>query len=699
MTRRHARALVLVAAAVAGSATALGEQPFDTTREQPRFRGGAHLVRVDAYVTADGRPVTDLTAEDFEVFEDGVLQQVESFELVQPRPPGPVSERREPNTVAESREMAREASARVFVIFMDIWHVQIAGSYRAGTPIATLLARVIGQDDLVGVMTPDMTGREVTLARRPETIDSIFRDHWYWGERGRFDSSDSRDDDLRLCYPDSGGTQGIADALIRRRQAARTLRALEDLVMHLEGIREERKFVLLLSEGWVPEGPDQQLARPLDTDGDGRGDMSPLPRVGTDPRGRLDADADPNRRTFSACERERAMLAFSDQEREFLQLLQRANRANVSFYPIDARGLVAFDEPIGPARPPAPSVDAARLRERRSTLRTLAEITDGFAIVDVNDVGRAVARIVLDTGSYYLLGYYSTNTRLDGRFRTLTVRVKRPGLEVRARPGYLAPSEAELASQRVEALVNGAAPGYTTIPPVVSRALDALAPSLVRAPLRVQAAAGASGIWVAGEIDAEVVGDAWGQGGRVRVQFDHESGAAPPARTELVLDAVQHAFVAASPSDQPLAPGRYVVRLELLDSRGAPITSTSTDAVVPAPTALLGTSGLVYRRGPWTGREYVPTVDARFRRTERIRLEVPRGAGSGQATARLLGRDGRPLAVALTVGERVDASSGQRMIVAEAVLAPLAQGDYVLEVAVEHGDRRDSIAYAFRIVP
>jgi hypothetical protein len=428
--------------------------------------------------------------------------------------------------------------------------------------------------------------------------------------------------------------------------------------------------------------------------------MPPRPRIGADPRGRLDADADPNRRTFSACERERAMLAFSDQEREFLQLLQRANRANVSFYPIDARGLVAFDEPIGPARPPAPSVDAARLRERRSTLRTLAEITDGVAIVDVNDVGRALERIVLDTGAYYLLGYYSTNTRFDGRFRKLTVRVKRPGLEVRARPGYLAPSEAELASQRVEALVNGAAPGYTTIAPVLSRALDALALSLVHAPLRVQAAAGASGIWVAGEIDAEVVGDAWAQGGRVRVQFDHESGAAaPPARTELVLDAVQRAFVAASPSGQRLAPGRYVVRLQLLDSRGAPITSTSTDVVVPEPTALLGASGLVYRRGPWTGREYVPTVDARFRRTERIRLEVPRGADRGRAAARLLGRDGRPLAIALTVSERVDASSGQRMIVAEAVLAPLAQGDYVLEVAVEDGDRRDSTAYAFRIVP
>ena len=112
-------------------------------QQLPRFRAGANLVRVDAYVTADGKPVSDLTVDDFEVLEDGVAQKVESFQLIQPRGPAPVSALREPNTVAESRQMASDPAARLFVIFMDIWHVQIEGSYHAKAPIMAMLGRVI----------------------------------------------------------------------------------------------------------------------------------------------------------------------------------------------------------------------------------------------------------------------------------------------------------------------------------------------------------------------------------------------------------------------------------------------------------------------------------------------------------------------------------------------------------------------------
>ena len=75
---------------------------------------------------------------------------------------------------------------------------------------------------------------------------------------------------------------------------------------------------------------------------------------------------DPNRGPGSqdSCERERSMLAFLDLTSMFTTLIQRANRANISFYPLDARGLVVFDSPIGPAAPPPPSVDAAILRDR-----------------------------------------------------------------------------------------------------------------------------------------------------------------------------------------------------------------------------------------------------------------------------------------------------------------------------------------------
>jgi hypothetical protein len=161
----------------------------------------------------------------------------------------------------------------------------------------------------------------------------------------------------------------------------------------------------------------------------------------------------------------------------------------------------------------------------------------------------------------------------------------------------------------------------------------------------------------------------------------------------------ERTFVVTAPKGVALAPGRYVVRLELLPAGGAVSLQTTTDAFIPEPEWLVSPSGLSARRGPSTGLQYRPTADARFRRTERIRLEVPRGAGDGQPSARLLARDGKPLNVAIALTERTDADSGQRMLVADVTLAPLAQGDYAVEITVQQGEKKESATYAFRIVP
>ena len=69
--------------------------------------------------------------------------------------------------------------------------------------------------------------------------------------------------------------------------------------------------------------------------------------------------------------------------------------------------------------------------------------TDGYAVLNTGHVAEGLQKIFRDVGSYYLMSYYSTNQKLDGRFRRIRVEVKRPGADVRARPGYLAPTEAE----------------------------------------------------------------------------------------------------------------------------------------------------------------------------------------------------------------------------------------------------------------
>jgi VWFA-related protein len=668
--------------------------------EQPRFRGGANLVRLDAYVTIEDVAPVDLTIQDFEVLEDNVAQRLESFELIRPRPAGAVTTRLEPNTVEEARRMAADPQARLFVLFMDIWHVQMAGSYRAQKPIITLLDQAIGQDDMVGVMTPEMSARNLTFARRLQTVEGILKNHWFWGERDKSVSSDPREEILRFCYPDQGEWAGIAAELISRRREQKTLSAIEDLIIHLEGIREERKFVILLSEGWLMRRQDPQLARVLRQPGTRTATPPGGPTgIGTDPNGRLQVDVDKGGASWDSCERERNMLAYEDHDNEFMRLLQRANRANVSFYPVDARGLVAFDEPIGPQKPVPITVDADRLRTRQTNLRTLAENTDGFAVLNTNDVTGGVQRIVADTSSYYLLGYYSTNTRLDGKFRRLTVRVKRPNAVVRARPGYLAPTEAELASKRVEALVNGAAPGHSTLPTGFARALERLTPTRGNLPVRVQATAGPAQIWVTTELDAATLKQPeWQSGGRAMIRIEHERGAGPPIEQTIALEPGQRSF-SVVPQGVPIAPGRYIVRLQLTPANGAVPIQTTSDVFVPDATALISQTGLALRRGPSTGLQHVQTADARFRRTERLRVEVPRFADEGTVVARVLGRDGQTLPLVVTLGERLDEQTKLRLIVADLQLAPLAQGEYGLEISLEASGKKESTTYAFRVIP
>lgn len=667
------RGVALALAALAATVTAQQPPAADATadhRSQPRFRGGANLVRVDAYVTRNGQPVNDLTIDDFEVLEDNVPQRLESFEVVQPRPPAPQTAVREPSPAADGR---------LFVVFMDLWHVQVTGSDRAQVPLTRLLDRTIGQDDLVGVMHPGMAARNMAFGRRKETVAGVLKEHWYWGNK--LVTSDPREQEIDQCYPDTRATAGIAQEMIRRRRETRTLNALEELILHLEGVREERKFVFLLTEGWLLEGQAPPLARVL--------------------RSEQDSSAGPS------CERERSMLAYADHRAQFDLLIQRANRANVSFYPIDFRELVASGEPVS-ASPAlrnrsadaAPSADAARLHTNQEAMRVIAANTDGHAILDRHSFDRDLERVIDDTGAYFLIGYYSTNTRLDGKYRRLTVRVRQPDLEVRTRPGYLAPDEADLASSRVEALMNGAPPGHTTIPRSIAHAFAGLGPIRGTVPLRVQTAAAPARIWIVGELDAGTAkAPQWMDGARVTAVLEHAAGARPPIHAEGTLDAGRRTFIVTAPPGVDLAPGRYVVRVELLAETGAVPLATTTDAFVPEAGWLVSQSGLSARRGPSTGLEYLPTADARYRRTERIRLEVPRASGEGEASARLLGRDGQPLNVPIMLGERTEESSGARLLVVDVTLAPLAQGDYAVEIAVEDGDRKESATYAFRIIP
>ena len=93
----------------------LAERP---EQPMPRFRAGANLVRVDAYVSKDDVALTDLKAADFEVYEDDKPQQIENFELIEARAPVPANERQNATSTRDMRQQAADA-ARVFTLFFD----------------------------------------------------------------------------------------------------------------------------------------------------------------------------------------------------------------------------------------------------------------------------------------------------------------------------------------------------------------------------------------------------------------------------------------------------------------------------------------------------------------------------------------------------------------------------------------------------
>jgi hypothetical protein len=469
------------------------------------------------------------------------------------------------------------------------------------------------------------------------------------------------------------------------------------MVRYLDGLREERKFVVLLSEGWVLFRRNDQLARPLG--GAPPGGSQP---VGVGGDGRVTTQSDPRNgggAGIEACERERVMVAYIDHELEVRQLAQRANRANVSFYPVDPRGLTAFDESLGAARPRSPEDDRRRLAARQDGLKTLAEQTDGAWVLNTNDTAGGLNRILADTSSYYLLSYYSTNPKLDGRFRRITVNVKRPDTDVRSRPGYLAPTESEARAAGVSTgggTTGGGPAGTRPVPSAaVSRALDTLLPGRGIQSVRIQAIALADRVRAVVELDpATLKLPEWQTGGTLQVSIEPERGG-PPKLIEVPFQAGQRSVMVEGP-DEALAPGRYTVRAEARSERSGSSVRVATDVVVAPPGATISSRTLPFRRGPTTGLAYLPTADPRFRRTERLRLEVPILVdGAVAATGRVLTREGQPLPLQVTTTERTDAQSGARYLVAEVTLAPLAQADFVLELTAG----KDVATYGFRIIP
>lgn len=673
-------------------ATPSAQEPAPAV-QRPTFRGDVNYVRVDMYATQRGVPVTDLTAADVELLEDGAPQSISAFEHVLIRGGGPETSRVEPNTVAESRQLAARPRARVFVIFLDTYNTQIEGSAQMRVPLVRFIDRLLAPDDLVAVMTPEMSAADVTFGRKTTIISNIMQREWSWGRRGRLTDKDPKEELYETCYPNVGDKAGVAAEMLARRREIVTYDALEDLVAHLDGLREERKAVITITEGWLQSGPSQRLARVVDSTG-----TPPLPDpFGINTRGRNAAQG-MGVGAMTECEADRNALAFADNRNRLRQITERANRGNVTFYPVYARGLQPFDAPMGPEPPPSLAQDRTNLLGRQDSLRQMAIETDGLAVIGSNDIDRGMQRILDDTSSYYLLGYYSTNTRLDGRFRNITVRVKRPGVQVRARRGYRGPTAAELTGG------NPSVAGITAPPAMSAAAVNAfstVAGNSPRSQFRLRTATWAHAmadavrgdVWLVGELDYALRRDvAWTAGAIADVTLVSATGT-QLLSTSVDVDASVGRFTMHLPQPR-LASGEYALRVRLRSKQEGPVpVSDTARIIVPGEAAAMG-DAVLWRRGPSTGPRFAMTADPRFTRNERVRLEFATTA-AGTPTARLMDRQGKTIPVPVAISERQDESGAFRWMIAEAALAPLGLGSYAIELDLD-GTRSVT---AFTVVP
>lgn len=413
----------LVAASACAVALATGlvaARPDD----QQVLRAGAHLVQVDAYPLKDGVPIAGLTAADFELLEDGKVQQIDSVRFLDFPTWTPDQQRRDPNSQRESFALAADPTNRLFVVYLNRVPFELGNLIEPA--LFDFLDRSMGARDYVSVMTAmqgpgDIAFGQLTTAFKSET--RRFLDVVDWTDPAYMNPEEL---ELFTCFPGD-----LGPALIARRRADDVYRDLEGLVTLLGSIRETKSTLIFVSQTMLDPAEVPQLTTTSST----RPRVLSPSQIVPPPSGRGSFPVPGKMIEHSRCEDlRRASLEPWSSDR-FKRLLTDARTANVALTPINPKGLVADPDPA--------VTKAAELVNDR--MRTMASETGGTAIVNLNSMQEGFRRVADSLTSHYLLAYYSTNRNTDGRIRRIIVKLRSNGDTVRARREYRAPTVAESA--------------------------------------------------------------------------------------------------------------------------------------------------------------------------------------------------------------------------------------------------------------
>ncbi len=645
-----------------------GQQPA-TPIEQPVFRTGINTVRVDVIVTdRQGNPVTDLKLEDFEIQEDGKPQKPETFRLVKiDTETAPAYTSRTIRSRNDEETAAANENSRLFVFFLDDYATRRESSMSVKKPVVDFIANQLSPNDLISVMHPLTPTDAVVLSRNHQgVINAVER---FEGRKYNYEPIN----DVERGYVYKLNPQAIE--MIRRQVS---LSALRGICTKLGSLREGRKSIIMVSEGYTSLLP---------------------PQMRSDQPGAVAMPGDLTRDPFAAennlMEDRARFSADLDMTRELQDVFDTCNRQNTSIYALDPRGLSTGEFDISSNI--SMRTSQAYLNASMDSLRTLAENTDGRAIVNRNDLANAMKQIIRDSSAYYLVGYNSTQSPTDGKFHEIRVRVKRPGVQIRARKGYWAYTEDD-----VKRAVAGPKPGP---PPAVTKALAAIAPLTNRRYIRT---------WI---------GNDKGDDGRTRVTILWEP--LPPTPGVRRDEARRVTVLATSPSGDIVyrgrvptelaasgnggivrfnaPPGQLDVRLTIEGDGTGTLDVEDRALTVPdltAPEILITTPRLWVAR---TAREFAaltasgtppaPVATREFRRTDRLLIRFDAfapGVVAPAISAQLLNQQGTKMTdISVTPGPPFSI---------DLPLASFAPGQYLLEVtASAEGQKPVTELLAFRL--
>ena len=657
--RTVTRAVLLALVCAASSLSPLAQQPQE---QRPVFRAGAHFVRVDVYPMRAGKPLAGLKAEDFELLEDGKPQSIELVEFIESPMWTPDADRKDPSTQRGGFELARDPKYRVFVLYLDAFHVSRDGSHRTRRPIVDFLNRMIGPRDLFGVLTPAQRPDDLMLGQLTQTIDQQLTDHPQWGIADRYEPQPG-EDELEIAF---ARNPGLVRYLIALRRLDKVYSDLEGLVAKLGDLRDERKNIVFFSDSLAsPRTNFSQTA--IDPTG---GSGAP-PRIGVSGEGKLTTGPRRGEVDRRAADQERVRLTSIDFDRRFRDLLRAARHANVSFYTVRPGGL---------------DMSYSLLSDGVSNLRVLADETDGSAVMGSNDVGTGLRKVVDDVSSHYVLGYYTSNTTWNGGTRRITVRLKATGEKLRARREYRAPTEAEMTSIR-EAGARAAAPPPP--PSAADTALDALGRLRPAAVFNAYGVAAGTDLAIVAEIAAaEIEGGRWAQGADVQVMLTTGKGETKLARGR--IDPGARGTLIKVPIGTDPGPWNAMLRI----TGDGQLQQTDSVSIARRPGTLLG-QPIAYRAPGRMAGAFRPLAAFHLRRTERVRVDWPVLGALDSQEARLLDKKEQPLAVPVAVAVRDD--EGSKVVSAELSLAPLSIGEYLIEVTAKAGPTVERKLVAIRV--